>query len=174
VSQLLDVIINSYASLKRVKYYHQICMSSTRPNCFDEGYMCFCDRFSRADCLIFDYYNIDCRFCQNQCRCITVQKQLICVCPECYYGLLCQFRLLKYSTTFDRLLGNLIVENVAFFEMPIIVKIVVVVVILMALFGFIESLIHYHGEMYRDSELLSICHWSMIQICFWLNITMDR
>jgi amino acid transporter len=82
---------------------------------------------------------------------IAVQKQLTCVCPECYYGPLCQFRLLKYSTTFDSLLGN---------------SIVVVVMVLMALFGLIESLIHYHGEKCRDSELLSIFHWSMVQKCF--------
>jgi hypothetical protein len=140
VSQLLDATINGYTSLKRVKYYHQICMLSTSPNCFfDETYMCFCDRFSRADCLIFDYYNIDCRFCQNQGRCITVQQQLTCVCPECYYGSLCQFTSLKYSATFDSLLGNSIVENVAFSDMPIIIKIVVVIVVLMTLFGLIGN-----------------------------------
>ncbi len=29
VSELLDEAINSYVSLKRVKHYHQICLSST-------------------------------------------------------------------------------------------------------------------------------------------------
>jgi hypothetical protein len=153
VSQLLDATINSYSFLKRVKYYHEICMSSTPPHCFfDETYICFCDRFSRADCLIFDYYNIDCQFCQNQGRCITVQQQIICVCPECYYGSLCQFTLLKYSSTFDSLLSDSIVENAAFSEMAIIVKIVVIVVVLMVLFGLIGNSMCFLVFLHKDAH----------------------
>ena len=145
--------INSYTSLKRVKYYHQICMSLTPPNCFfDETYMCFCDRFSRADCLIFDYYNIDCRFCQNQGRCITVQQQITCVCSECYYCSLCQFTSLKYSATFDSFLGNSIVENITFSEMSIIVKLVIVVIVLMALFGLIGNSMCFLIFLHKDAH----------------------
>jgi hypothetical protein len=60
--------------------------------------------------------------------------------------------LLKYSTTFDSLLGNSIVENVALSEMPIIVKIVVVVVVLMALFGLIGNSMCFLVFLHEDAH----------------------
>jgi hypothetical protein len=66
---------------------------------------------------------------------------MTCVCPECYYGSLCQFTLLKYSATFDSLLSSTTVKSTSFSEMPTIIKVASVFVIIMILLGLIGNAI---------------------------------
>ena len=153
VSELLNKSINAYISLKRVKYYHQICTSRSSPKCFfDEIYMCFCDYYSHADCLIYDHANIDCGFCQNQGRCITVQKQLTCICPECYYGSVCQFTTLKYSVTLDSLLTYETLSSTPSLDRSIVVKLVAVILIAMIVVGLIGNSMCFFVFLHRNAR----------------------
>jgi hypothetical protein len=64
INELLNKTIVSFASLRRVKYYHIPCQKQLELKCFhdEQQFMCLCTFDRRANCFLFDYYGKDNRF----------------------------------------------------------------------------------------------------------------
>ncbi|CAF1048431.1 unnamed protein product, partial [Didymodactylos carnosus] len=132
--------IRELSPLKRVKYYYSICLSHKNISCYhDEIYQCFCDNKFQSDCLIFDHSTNNCTaeisYCQNDGLCKQTNRQgqwdFVCICDECYYGILCQFTTLQYSVSLDALIGSKIYLGKNIMKQPVVIKLSFIFAILM-------------------------------------------
>ena len=92
--------------------YHTLCNDSYSLMCFhDDNYFCICDKYQHAECSRFDS-TLD--QCEGRCRangqCVhgdrDNRKDFVCLCPECYYGSVCQHNTQLFSFTLETLLTD--------------------------------------------------------------------
>jgi hypothetical protein len=67
----------------------------------------------------------------------------ICACPDCYYGLICQFSTKGLSLTLDARLGYRILPHMKFNQQPFVVKTAMTITIIMFCFGILSSLFSF-------------------------------
>jgi hypothetical protein len=92
--------------------YHLLCSVPYSLRCFhDDHYFCLCDNYSHAEC---SRYNSHLDECDGRCRaggqCVhgdrDDRRDFICLCPQCYYGSVCQDNTELFSFTLETLLTN--------------------------------------------------------------------
>jgi len=89
--------------------YHDLCNQNQSLLCFmDDLYLCICEEnHNRAECFGYDYNLDQCSFCLSGGQCLKENRwrsDFMCLCPQCYYGSLCQFSIEGISFTLDSLL----------------------------------------------------------------------
>ncbi|CAF1390961.1 unnamed protein product [Rotaria sp. Silwood1] len=151
IRELFNDTIIKYHKLKRTKSYYYLCVNKIiQPfECFydDDDQMCFCNYLHQLDCFYFKHNHTECHsginYCENNGKCLQnderCSKTSICICPKCYYGTLCQFTISRYSLSLDAIIGPHILQNTSIKHQSFVVKISLVVVILMFVFGLIDS-----------------------------------
>ena len=94
--------------------YHRLCHSideSLLLKCFHANeYLCICSaNFDRAEC--FGLPSDNCSKCLSNGRCIedvttniAKEAKFLCICPDCYYGHVCEFSTLAFSFTLDSII----------------------------------------------------------------------
>ncbi|CAF4972767.1 unnamed protein product, partial [Rotaria sp. Silwood1] len=104
-----EIILFEYSYLKRLKLYPLPCKNDSDLRCFfDEYRMCLCAKDRNSACFIFNHEQSNCDYCENNGLCLRKdpnenQWEFICLCPECSFGILCQFLIGSYFTTLDLL-----------------------------------------------------------------------
>ena len=145
--ELLNETIRRMNSVKKVKYYHQICRSSTTKCFVDEAHLCFCTFDNLADCLVFQHEPNNCPidYCQNRGRCVHHSYNGVwdfsCVCVECTHGTLCQLGTNQYVLSLDIILGTDIIEDISISKQTTLIKVTVSVAISMIVLGFFSNIL---------------------------------
>lgn len=119
VSELLSARMLSLPEIQRVKYYPVLCKTHSDLLCFyDEYYMCLCTFERHANCLKFDHNPTKCRIrdhCLNGGTCLyfdpVCRYETTCICPNCFYGDLCQYYAEGIGLTLDDILRYAIRSN---------------------------------------------------------------
>ena len=87
--------------------YHSLCTKNRDLLCFfDHIYLCICDdNHSRAECFNYDDSSDKCDRCLANGRCLkgSSDTDVLCICPACREGRLCQFKFESFSFTLDQL-----------------------------------------------------------------------
>ncbi|CAF1365982.1 unnamed protein product [Didymodactylos carnosus] len=164
IRELFDQNILSYHWLKRVKHYHQPCQQRYDLKCFhDERQMCLCTEDHRADCFQFDHnmtYNCnEYNYCENGAQCFYegegCPQDFMCVCPECYYGTMCQFSTSAFSLSLDAIIGYQIQPKTDIKRQPVVVKLTIATTTIMFIFGMalnICSIITFSQKRVQDAS----------------------
>ena len=135
--------------LHQVKFYHRICQNYQQLSCFyDRLYMCLCNLERQANCFSFDHnMTYDCAgrfYCENHAQCYqdhpTCPKQLLCACPDCYYGAQCQFSTKDSSFSMDMILAYHIRAHVSFADQSYPVKVSVTIISVIVRFDVINGI----------------------------------
>ncbi|UJR16952.1 hypothetical protein I4U23_003850 [Adineta vaga] len=118
INEVFNKTITHLHLLRRIKYYHLPCQSSSPiVSCFyDDTHFCLCNHFNHhrvANCFEFNFtikHNCyDQSSCENQAQCIqdrfVCPQTSICVCPKCFYGTRCQFSSNLFDLSLDTILS---------------------------------------------------------------------
>jgi hypothetical protein len=119
--------LNNKSNISTIIFrYHELCNKPYSLICFhDDNYICLCDIYGRAEC---SRYNSTLDECNGRCladgQCIhgdlDDRKDFVCLCPQCYYGSICQHNTKLFSFTLETLLTNdlysssIIIQRVSF------------------------------------------------------------
>ena len=96
--------------------YHSICRNHHELLCFfDSVYLCTCDEpHLQAECFNYDHTSDQCDRCFANGRCLKGRNDsdVLCICPACHGGRLCQFNFESFSVSIDQLFfSNLLSAN---------------------------------------------------------------
>ncbi|CAF1353927.1 unnamed protein product, partial [Rotaria sordida] len=149
IDKLLNSLELTLSILHRVKYYHRICQNHQQFSCFyDDIYMCLCNLERQANCFSFDHnMTYDCAgrfYCENHAQCYqdhpTCPKQLLCACPDCFYGAQCQFSTKDSSFSMDIILAYHIRPHVSFADQSFPVKVSLAITSVIVCLGLINGI----------------------------------
>jgi hypothetical protein len=89
--------------------YHHLCVQNSSLLCFvDNSYLCICeDNHHRTECFGYDHNLDQCSECLSDGKCLIenrLKSDFVCLCPQCYYGSLCQFSIEGIGFTLDSLI----------------------------------------------------------------------
>jgi hypothetical protein len=150
ISKIFGSAFAQLSFLHRVKFYQRPCQNTTaRVRCFhDELNICLCNKFNHVDCFPFVIAATTARCpvyanpCQNGGTCLQDEKKCpktsICVCPECSFGLFCQFSTRPYSLSLDAIIGPFIKPNVKFYQQSSSVLVGLEMVVAIFMLGIID------------------------------------
>ena len=154
LSEILNKTVVEYHLLRRIKYYHFVCLRYSPPlTCFfDDDYFCLCNHFGDqrvANCFEFDgKHKLDCfgySKCENDGECMqdrsTCGRTSICLCRSCFYGRLCQFTSNGFGLSLDGILGYHIKPNTSVRHQPSIVQVSVVLTLIIIIAGLVNSVL---------------------------------
>lgn len=81
--------------------------------CFhDDNYICICDENEHAECFQYNSTLDKCTRlkCRNNGQCIhgdlDDRRDFVCLCPQCYYGSICQHNTELFSFTLETLFAT--------------------------------------------------------------------
>lgn len=189
IRELLNVTILTYATLRRVKYYHKLCKERDELMCFfDDTFMCLCNADRHANCFEFDHnMTYDClgkNYCENGVECYqddpSCPTTSMCICPECFYGTYCQFITKGFGLSLDAILGYHIQPYRTFYRQAVAVRLTAAFTIVMFIIGLIngslciitfwtkETLKTSCGFYLLASSITSLFTVSMFTLKFWL------
>ena len=167
LSEVFNQTIVHLHLLRRIKYYHLPCRNrSLALSCFfDDSHFCLCSDFGReriANCFEFNAsMKHDCfgqSSCENGAQCLqnrpTCPETSVCVCPQCFYGVKCQFSTSLFGLSLDGILGYHIQPHTVITDQPSIVQVsvaVVVVLFIIGLFNGILSLMTFTNQKSRKN-----------------------
>ena len=164
INQLFNQTIIQWHLLRRIKYYHLLCQrQSLNLSCFyDEMHLCLCYDHGHqrlANCLHFFHNRTFSCFgpneCQNDAPCfqdtLACPQSMMCGCPTCYHGRLCQFTTSGFGLTLDAILGYDILSNPSMIHQPAIVQISLVLTVVFTIVGLINGLV---GSMTFKSKIV--------------------
>ncbi|CAF1489157.1 unnamed protein product [Adineta ricciae] len=148
ISELFNESIVHLHLLKRIKYYHIPCQKYFNLVCFyDSTEICLCDLSHQTNCLHFQHNAVyDCEnhnLCENGGHCflndMKCPTSFVCACPDCHYGLVCQFSTKGLSLTLDAILGYRILPHMKLNQQPFVVKIAMVITFIIFCLGILSS-----------------------------------
>jgi len=151
ISEYVNDTIVKYHLIRRIKYYHLFCQKQV--SCFyDQDYFCLCNDFGShrvANCFHFNSsHEHNCAKlsnCQHDGQCfqddLHCPQTSRCVCRECSYGSICQFRSSLFDISLDGIIGPYIQPNVSFSKQSPIVITTLILIILMVIIGFINGVL---------------------------------
>jgi hypothetical protein len=125
--------------------YHSLCKNQLFSLlCFhDDDYLCLCDTNKRAECFAYNRTIDTCRHCLLNSPCIqgdiNVESDFLCLCPECYFGSICQHNTRLLSFTFDSLFANDIISN-SISTQNLFIALYILVLIIVLLLGFFNNI----------------------------------
>ena len=148
-----QTIINLHL-LRRIKYYHLPCQNqSAQLSCFfDNTHFCLCNDFGQhrvANCFEFNASRKhDCfghSSCENDAHCLqdkpTCPETSVCVCPQCFYGVKCQFSSNLLSVSLDAILGHHIQPHLRVKDQPTIIQVTIALTVFVCVIGLINGLL---------------------------------
>ena len=148
-----QTIINFYL-LRRIKYYHLPCQNRSSPlSCFfDDTHFCLCNEYDQqrvANCFEFNAsMKHDCfgqSNCENGAQCLqdrpNCPEKSVCVCPQCFYGVKCQFSTSLFGLSLDGILGYHIQPYTPIKDQPRIVKVSVMLMVILFVIGLINGIL---------------------------------
>ena len=150
IGELFNSTFVTWPLLRRVKYYHAPCRADSSLVCLYDGeLMCICESAKYTDCFEFDR-NVthNCRgsdFCLNGAECFQDRpdcpSEMICACPECYYGTRCQFTTDLFGHSLDAILGYHVSPKVGFTDQSVTIHVNVAVTSIMFVIGISDGLL---------------------------------
>jgi hypothetical protein len=148
-----ETIVNSHL-IRRIKYYHLPCQTSSPPLfCFlGDSYFCLCNDFGQqrvANCFEFnstiEHNCFGQSTCKNGAKCVQdrlfCSQTSTCVCQPCFYGTLCQFRSTGFGLSLDAILGYHIKPHIKIKYQRLVVQISVVLSIIMTVAGLVNGIL---------------------------------
>ncbi|CAF3858767.1 unnamed protein product, partial [Rotaria sp. Silwood1] len=120
----------------RLKYYPLLCRQQRQLMCFyDDIFICICDLDRFANCFNFNHsivYNCqDSNVCENNRQCLinnaTCPRITFCICPDCFYGIKCQFSTRGFVLSLDAILGYHIKPNINLSRQSSTVKVTILI-----------------------------------------------
>ena len=146
IRELFNPTILRYHSLRRIKFYQNIC-AEKRVFCFyDDDQMCLCNKFDHVDCFDFNHSLVICKqsTCENNGLCIQDEEichsKSICICQECFYGTRCQFTIQSYVLSLDGIIGQHILRGIPLLKQPFLIQISAVIVSVMFIIGIVLNI----------------------------------
>lgn len=148
----LQIVVEGYSLLRRVKYYHVPCRQRTDLMCFYDNqveFMCICTRDRQTNCFDYNFNQThhcrqDLNGCENGGKCYqkgACPAFVVCMCPECYYGAKCQFSTDTKTFSLDVILGYHIRRGIGIAQQPVPVKVSIIVTTLIMFFGLISGIL---------------------------------
>jgi len=167
IDELFNETIVNYHILRRIKYYHVPCRTTTSSqlSCFyDDIHLCICQDHAGervANCFEFDHnMSRNCSGksnCENGGECFQDNLQCpataFCKCPICFYGTRCQVSTSGFSLSLDSILGYHIRPNVNISRQSTAVLISLILSVIISSVGMINgvvSLITFKHKKARD------------------------
>ena len=152
--EVVNETILNFHLLRRIKYYHLPCQNrSPALSCFfDDTHFCLCNDFGQqrvANCFEFNAsMKHDCfgrSNCENDAQCLqdkpSCPETSVCVCPQCFSGVKCQFSSSLLSLSLDGILGYHIQPHVSVPDQPRIVQLSIGLTVFASIIGLINGLL---------------------------------
>ncbi|UJR17119.1 hypothetical protein I4U23_004015 [Adineta vaga] len=163
ITELFDEKFSKQHLIKRIKYYHIPCREIIELNCFyDEVHLCLCTNDRQANCFEFDYNKTyDCdgtNICEHSGKCFLDDDHCptssVCTCPNCFFGSKCQYSTQGSTLSLDIILGYHIRPNLLFYQQRIIVKIALILMSFIFVFGVINSFLSF--QTFRQEQVQNV------------------
>ena len=152
--EVFNQTIINFHLLRRIKYYHLPCQNRSSPlSCFfDDTHFCLCNEYGQqrvANCFEFNAsMKHDCfgqSNCENGAQCLqdrpNCPEKSVCVCPQCFYGVKCQFSTSLFGLSLDGILGYHIQPHTPINGQPRIVQVSVVLMVVLFLMGLTNGIL---------------------------------
>ncbi|CAF2836494.1 unnamed protein product [Rotaria sp. Silwood2] len=195
INEVLNKTIAEFHLLRRIKYYHLVCLQALPLlSCFyDNDHFCLCNNYGKqrlANCFEFNHSKkFDCfgqSNCKNGAQCLqdrrTCSQTSICVCLTCFYGKRCEFSSSGFGLSLDAILGYHIQPHIVIRHQPFVVQISIIITIVMIIVGFINgslSIITFNNRETRQigcgiyllgSSITTVVIMIIFALKFWILV----